>query len=40
MCYGLGRGAPSEAGKCLFRETNVWWKCAQFFCYFLLWLGA
>ena len=26
-----GKGATSEAGKCLFRAANVWWRCAQYF---------
>ena len=26
----LGKGATSEAGKYLFRATNVWWRCAQY----------
>ena len=27
----LGKGRTSEAGKCLFRAANVWWKFAQYF---------
>ena len=29
-CSELGKGATSEAGKYLFRASNVWWSCAQF----------
>ena len=36
----LGKGATSEARKCLFRADNVWWRCARVFCYCLLWLDA
>ena len=31
VCSELGKGATSEAGKSLFRATNVWWRCAQYF---------
>ena len=27
----LGKGATSESGKSLFRDANVWWRCAQYF---------
>ena len=27
----LGKGVASEAGKYLFRASNVWWRCAQYF---------
>ena len=27
----LGKGVTSETGKYLFRATNVWWRCAQYF---------
>ena len=27
----LGKGATCEAGKYLFRASNVWWRCAQYF---------
>ena len=37
----LGKGATSEAGKYLFRASNVWWKCAQYFVISpLLWLDS
>ena len=26
----MGKGATSEAGKSLFRATNVWWRCTVF----------
>ena len=26
----LGKGATSEAGKCLFRADNVWWRWVQY----------
>ena len=29
--YELGNGVMSEAGKYLFRATNVWWRCVQYF---------
>ena len=29
-----------RAGKYLFRAASVWWRCAQYFCYCLLWLDA
>ena len=32
----MGKVATSEAGKCLFRGDNVWWRYVQ---YFLLPLG-
>ena len=25
------KGATSEAGKSLFRDASVWWRCAQYF---------
>ena len=31
ICFELGKGATSEAGKYLFRATNVWWRCAHYF---------
>ena len=31
ICYELGKGATSEAGKYLFRASNVLWRCAQYF---------
>ena len=31
FCSEWGKGATSEAGKYLFRATNVWWRCAQYF---------
>ena len=31
VCSELGKGATSEAGKTLFRDANVWWRCAQYF---------
>ena len=31
VCSELGKGATSEAGKSLFRASNVWWRCAQYF---------
>ena len=36
----LGMGAMSDAGKYLFRAADVWWRCAQNFVIFLLWLEA
>ena len=31
ICSELDNGATSEAGKCLFIDANVWWRCAQYF---------
>ena len=31
VCFELGKGATSEAGKSLFRTANVWWMCEQYF---------
>ena len=31
ICYELGKGATSEAGKSLLRAANVWWRCVQYF---------
>ena len=31
ICYELGMGATSDAGKYLFRADNVWWRCVQYF---------
>ena len=27
----MGKGATSDAGKCLFGAANVWWMCVQHF---------
>ena len=27
----LGKGATSEAWKCLFGAANMWWRCPQYF---------
>ena len=31
VIYLLGKGATSEAGKYLFRASNAWWWCVQYF---------
>ena len=31
ICYELGKGAMSEAGKYLLRAANLWWRGAQYF---------
>ena len=31
ICFELGKGTTSEAGKYLFRVANAWWRCAQYF---------
>ena len=31
MYSELGKCATNEAGNCLFRAANVWWKCEQYF---------
>ena len=36
FCSELGKGVTSEVGKYLFRADNMWWRCAQYFCYCLL----
>ena len=30
-CSELGKGAPSKAGKSVFRAASLWWRCAQYF---------
>ena len=30
ICFELGKGATSEAGKSLFRAASMWWRCAQY----------
>ena len=35
MLYLLGKGATSEAGKCLFIAVNVWWRCVYGACLLL-----
>ena len=40
VCSKLGMGATSEAGKSLFRATNVCVEVCAVFCYCLLWLDA
>ena len=31
VCFELGKGVTSDAGKYLFRAANVWLRCAQYF---------
>ena len=31
ICSELDKGTTSETGKYLFRASNVWWTCTQYF---------